>query len=135
MKNLDKTRAGKIVALRILLIALFDLAVIVLFNFVRGEANRELAFHAKVLPVLRIVSLVLLVAALAYWVITLIKRVDTSAHPVTPLMLVAAFAHLLATSLLYDKFRITPFLFYTMTIIVSILFVVYYVYTILLYRK
>ena len=111
MKYLDKSKAGKIVALRILLIVLYDLAVTVLFNFVRGEANREFAFHTNVLPVLRIASLVLFAASLIYLIVTLVKKIDTTAQPVTPLMLAAAFAHLFVTSMLYDKFRITPFLF------------------------
>ena len=136
MNTLSKNKAGRIVFFRILLIILADVIVSVLFESIRGSGNNlELSFYLHVLPVLRIVFGVLFAAALVYFIVTCVKKTDTSAYYVTPAMILALAAYLFVTALLYTQFHITPFLFYTMTIIVSVLFVVYYVYTILLYKK
>ena len=66
---------------------------------------------------------------------TLIRKTDTSAYWVTPAMLTAVALYLTVTVLFFDKFWVYPPLFYVMTVIVSLLFAVYYIYTILLYRK
>jgi hypothetical protein len=55
----------------------------------------------------------------------------------TPAMICAISVYLaiLTNSFFYTRFRQSPYLFYTLTIIASVLFVVYYVYTVLLYKK
>lgn len=135
MSSLSKNEAGRIVLFRILIIILADIIVASLFDFVKGEANRELFFHESLLPTFQIVFGVALGLSLVYLAITLLKRIDTSAHYMTPAMITALALYLFVTAMLYDRFRGVPILFYTMTVIASVLFVVYYIYTILLYKK
>ena len=68
--------------------------------------------------------------------VTLAARIDTSAHWVTPAMLtmVGLFMTLLTWMPTLNMFLRFPPLFYVTMVIVSILFAVYYIYTILLYR-
>ena len=77
----------------------------------------------------------LLLVSLEYLIVTLIRKTDTSAYWITPAMLTAIALYLTVTALFFDKFWVYPPVFYVMTVIVSLLFAVYYVYTILLYRK
>lgn len=135
MMSLDKGKAGRIVLFRILIIILTDIIVATLFDFVKSDAAREYAFHINVHTPLKYVSAVILVLAAVYFVITLVKKIDTSAHYMTPAMAAAVAVYLFLTVIFYEQFRTTPFLFYTMTVIASVLFAVYYIYTILLYKK
>ena len=84
---------------------------------------------------LRILFPALLACAVVYLVVTLARKTDTSAYWVTPAMLTAVALYLAVTVLFFDKFWVFPPVFYVMTVIVSLLFAVYYIYTILLYRK
>jgi hypothetical protein len=61
--------------------------------------------------------------------------VDTSAHIMTPEMVLGLAFFLFTTAMFYDHFRNTPFLFYTIMVIGSVLYAVYYIYTILLYKR
>ena len=133
IETVSRSAAGQIVLVRILAIVIVDVIVAMLFDFVgpRADSARSLAFHMKVLPVLRIVFL----AALVYLVVTLVRKTDTSAYWITPVMLTAVALYLTVTALFFDKFWVYPPVFYVMTVIVSLLFAVYYIYTILLYRK
>lgn len=135
MMSLDKSKAGRIVFFRILIIILADVVVSTLFDFVKAEGNREFSFVMNVLPALRIAFAALLVLSALYWVLASVKKLDTSAHIMPPEMITALSLYLTVTAVFYDRFRISPILFYTMTIIASVLFAVYYIYTILLYRK
>ena len=139
-KNIEavsRSRAGQIVLVRILTIVIVDVVVAMLFDFVgpRADAMRATTFHMNVLPVLRIVFPVLLVCALLFLAVTLAKKKDTSAWWITPVMLAAIALYLTVTAVFFDKFWVYPPIFYVMTVIVSLLFAVYYIYTILLYRK
>ena len=137
IERTDRSRAGQIVLVRILAIVIVDVVVAMLFDFVGPHAawDRASVFHANVLPVLKIVFPALLLIAAAYLAFTLIRRTDTSAWWITPAMLTAVALYLTVIVLFFDKFWVYPPLFYVMTIIVSLLFAVYYIYTILLYRK
>ncbi len=135
MASLSKNEAGRIVLFRILIIILADIIVGSLFDYVKGEANRELFFHQSILPVLQIAFGVVLGLSVVYLILTLVKKIDTSAHYMTPAMITALSLYLFVTVMFYDRFRGVPFLFYTMTVIASVLFAVYYIYTILLYKK
>ena len=135
MASLSKNEAGRIVLSRILIIILADILVGILFDFVRGEANREYFFHETLLPVLQIVFGVVLALSVCWLVVTLVKKIDTSAHCMTPAMICALALYVFVTVMFYDRFRGVPFLFYTMTVIGSVLFAVYYIYTIILYKK
>lgn len=135
MRSLNKGKAGRIVFIRILIIIFVDIVVSSLFDFVGGEAMRELAFHRSVHTPLKYVFGVLLVLSAAFLVYTLAKKIDTSTWYMTPVMIGAVCLYLFVTAMLYENFRTTPFLFYTMTVVVSVLFAVYYIYTILMYKK
>lgn len=135
MKALNKGKAGRIVFVRILIIIFVDLIVSSLFDFVGGEAMRELAFHRHVHTPLKYIFGALLVLSVAFLVYTLVKKIDASTWYMTPVMIAAVCLYLFVTAMLYENFRTTPFLFYTMTVVVSVLFAVYYIYTILMYKK
>ena len=137
IETVSRSRAGQIVLVRILAIVIVDVIVAILFDNVGPGADAVTAtnFHMKVLPVLRIVFPVLLAAAVVYLVMTLVRKTDTSAYWITPAMLTAVALYLTVTALLFDTFWVYPPVFYVMTVIVSLLFAVYYIYTILLYRK
>jgi len=135
MASLSKNEAGRIVLFRILIIILADIIVGSLFDFVKGEATRELFFHQSVLPALQIVFGIVFGLSVVYFILALVKKIDTSAHYMTPAMISALALYLFVTVLFYDRFRGVPILFYTMTVIASVLFAVYYIYTILLYKK
>lgn len=135
MMSLDKAKACRIVFFRALIIILTDIVVSSLFDYIRKEAVRHYTFHTSIQTPLSIVFGVLTAAAAGYLIFTAAKKIDTSAQYITPAMIVAAAFYLLVTNVFFDQFATTPFLFYTMTVIVSVLFAVYYIYTILLYKK
>lgn len=135
MMSLNKGKAARIVFVRVLIIALVDIIVSSLFDFVGGEAMRELEFHRHVNTPLKYVFGVLFVLSIAFLVYTIVKKIDASAWYMTPFMISAASLYLFVTAVFYDRFRTTPFLFYTMTIVASVLFTVYYIYTVLMYKK
>ncbi|MBQ3954997.1 MAG: hypothetical protein II680_03850 [Clostridia bacterium] len=137
IEQASRSKAGQIVLVRILAIVIVDVIVAMLFDFVGPHAawDRASSFHEKVLPVLKIVFPALLLLAAVYLAVTLIRKTDTSAYWFTPAMLTAVALYLTVTVLFFDKFWVYPPLFYVMTVIVSLLFAVYYIYTILLYRK
>lgn len=138
ISKLSKDEAGAIIFWRIVIIAALDLIVASLFHYItHSPAEVETQFYMNVRPILSIVFWALFVAAAVYFIITLVKKIDTSAHIMTPEMILAATLYLAVvnTSVFYNMFRTTPYLFYTMTMIVSVLFAVYYIYTILLYKK
>lgn len=135
MMSLDKSKAGRIVFFRILIIIITDIIVSSMFDFINSEASRQFAFHMDIQTPVTIVFGILTILAAAYMVFTVVKKIDTSAWYITPAMITAVALYLLVTALFFDRFTTSPFLFYTMTVIVSVLFAVYYIYTILLYKK
>jgi len=142
MAKLDKKEAGKIVFFRILIMVLVCAAVGIFFNsLIHSTAvnaagfTAEYTFAVKVLPVLRIVFAALIVLSAAYLVYTIVKKVDTSTHIVTPYMLFAVFMYLGVFAGFYNRFRETPFLFWTLTVVLAVFFAVYYLYTVLMYKK
>lgn len=135
MTSLDKSGAGRIVFFRILIIIITDIIVSSIFDFINTDASRQYAFHMDIQTPVTIVCGILTVLAAAYLIVTKLKKIDTSAQYMTPAMITAVALYLLVTSVFFDSFTTSPFLFYTMTVIVSVLFAVYYIYTILLYKK
>lgn len=138
ISRLKKDDAGKIIFWRILIIVIVDLLVASAFDYlIHSPAEVEYNFYMNIRPVLCIVFWALFALSVAYYVLTIIKKMDTSAHIMTPAMITACTLYLsiMTTGFLYDMFKMTPYLFYTMTIIASVLFAVYYVYTVLLYKK
>lgn len=135
MTSLNKSGACRIVFFRILIIIVADIIVSYLFGFINSDASRQYAFHMDIQTPVTIVFGILTALAVAYLVVTKVKKIDTSAQYMTPVMIAAAALYLLITAVFFDSFTTSPFLFYTMTVIASVLFAVYYIYTILLYKK
>ena len=135
MMSLGKAKVCRIVFFRALIILLVDIVVSSLFEFIKDDGNRHYVFHIDIQLPLTIAFGVLTAAAAVYLALTFVKKIDTSAHYMTPLMIAASALYLFVTAALFDQFAATPFLFYTMTVIVSVLFVVYDIYTNILYKK
>ena len=136
MMSLPKDKASTIVAIRILIILLVDIAVgCALSTLSKLEPSEGLYFQFSVLPIVKYVCAALVLLAAVYAVIMIVKKVDTSAHIMTPLMIFAVALYLAVTAAFLDRFIAAPYLFWTMTIVVSVLFAVYYIYTILMYKK
>ena len=74
MNTLGKMEAGRIVLFRILIIVLADIIVGSLFDFVKADAMRELAFHLNVHPALKVVFGAVLALAAVYFVVMLVKK-------------------------------------------------------------
>ncbi len=138
INRLKKDEAGKIIFWRILIIVIADLFVASAFDYlIHSPAEVEFKFYMNVRPVLCYVFWALFALSVVYFILTIVKKLDTTAHIMTPEMITALTLYLsvMTTGFFYDMFKMTPYLFYTMTIIASVLFVVYYVYTVLLYKK
>ena len=135
MMSLGKDAAVRIVCVRIFIFFLVAVLTATFFDYIKAEAMREFEFHQSTLPIITYASGAALLLSAVYLVITLVKKIDTSAHYVTPTMLVAIFGYLLGFALFYDKFRVAPSFFYTLTAIACVLVIVYYVYIVLLYKK
>jgi len=136
MMSLSKDAAGRIVFVRILIFILVAFITASSFDYVRSQGNNlEFEFYKNTLPIIAYVSAAFLVLSVVYLIVTLVKRIDTSAHYVTPMMLVAISAYVLAFAVFYNKFRVAPSFFYTLSAIACVLVIVYYVYIVLLYKK
>ena len=136
MMTLSRDEAGRIVFVRIILFVLVAFATLTFFdNARRSGDNREFEFVMDTLPIILYVSGACLALSVIYLVFTLIKKIDTSAHYVTPTMLTAFSAYVLMFAAFYGKFRMAPSFFYTLSAIACVLVIVYYVYIVLLYKK
>lgn len=133
-KGYSRSDAGRVVAIRVLILVLFNVVMGSLFDYIIHAGNNlELVFYKNVRPVLLWVSIALFALSVAYVIVAKVKKLDTSRHAVTPEMLTALTLILMASTVLYNTFRLTPFLFFTMMIVISILVAVYYIYTMLFY--
>ena len=138
VRTLKKNQAERLVFIRSVIIIVIALAVCAFFHrMTHSPAEVESVYALQVCPVINWVFIGLFVLSGAYLVISWVTKLDTSAHFVTPAMLMAVTLCLaLITNLyVYQRFKMAPYLFYTLVVIVSILFIVYNIYTILLYRK
>lgn len=129
--KLTKDEAGKVVTLRILIILAADIIIGSLLDFIRTDATREYNFVFNVCPWLTWVFGILCAASAGYFVWSLVKKVDTRKHPMTPAMLFALCLFLFAITLLYKT--LTMVMMMSAMVIASVLFAVYYIYTNLLY--
>jgi len=133
-KGYGRKDVSRVVTIRVLILVLFNIVLGSLFDYITHAGNnQELTFYTEVRPVLMWVSIALFVLSAAYVAIAKVKKLDTARHPVTPEMLAAMTLILMAAVLLYNTFRLTPFLFFTMMIVISLLVAVYYIYTMLFY--
>lgn len=93
------------------------------------------SFYNKVLPVLRYVFAALALAAAAYLIVSIVKNIDTSADVVTPSMVFAIVMSLAVTAAFFGRFIMSTYLFWIAAAVLCVLFAVYYVYTVLMYKK
>ena len=138
INRLSKDEAGKIIFWRIIIILVADLLVASAFEYlIHSPAEVEFNFYMNIRPVLCYVFWALFALSVAYLVLTIVKKIDTSAYIMTPAMIAALTLYLsiMSTGVFYDMIKMTPYLFYTLTVIASVLFLVYYVYTVLMYKK
>ena len=129
--KLSKDEASKVVALRILIILAADIIIGSLLDFLRADATREYNFVFNVCPWLTWVFGVICAASAGYFIWSLVKKVNTSKHPMTPAMTFALCLFLFAIVLLYKY--LTMVMIMSAMVIASVLFAVYYIYTNLLY--
>ena len=129
--RLSKDEAYKVVTYRVLIILLADIIIGSLLDFVRADSTREFTFVFNVCPWLTWVFGALCAVAAGYFVWSLVKKVDTRRYPMTPAMVFALCLFLFAVVLLYRY--LTMVMILSAMIIASVLFVLYYIYTNLLY--
>lgn len=128
---LSREEAGKVVTYRVLIILLADIIMGTLLDFIHFDSHRETTFVFELCPILIWVFGAMTVAALAYLIWSVVKKVDTRRYPMTPFMIFALCLFLFAVTLLYKS--LTPVMIISVMIIASVLFVLYYIYTNLLY--
>ena len=127
--NRKKTRA---VFARMAIMVLLDLIGILALRSLMRDITVELAFFQHWLTPLTIVFAVLAAAAVVYQVIVIMKKIDTSAHVVTPAMLIAVALFCLVACLLYG--RLIPMTIMIASGVGTVLFVVYCLYMHVFYR-
>ncbi len=128
---LSREEAAKVVTLRVLIIVLADIIMGSLLDFVHFNSHRETKFVFEICPILVWVFGALTAAALAYLIWSVVKKVDTRRQPMTPFMIFALCLFLFAVTLLYKS--LTPVMIISVMVIASVLFILYYIYTNLLY--
>jgi len=128
---LTKDEAGKVVTYRILIIVLADLILGSLLDYIRVDSTREYRFVFEVCPWLVWVCGAVWALSAIYLVFSLVKKMDTRRHPITPAMIFALCLFVFAVVLLYKS--ITMMMIISTMVIASVLFVLYYIYTNLLY--
>ena len=133
---LDKDSASRLVTIRILIMIAVEVFIGWSLHFLSSDWERGYAFRmSAAFTVLKILFAVFALAAAAYFVITLVKNIDTSADVVTPFMLFAIAMSFAVTIAFYDRFFFNQYLFWIAAAIVVVFFALYYIYTVLMYKK
>lgn len=136
---LDKNSATFVVATRILIMVIAECLIglgLKCFNdLFKTDPSRAARFALNAVPVLKWIFIALSVLAAVYLVITIVKKIDTSAYFVTPLMIFAVMMSMAATLVLFNRFTSATYLFWIAAGIVCVFFALYYIYTILMYKK
>ena len=122
----------QVVSRRMLIMVLADIIGIVALLAIRQEARAELAFVNYWLVPLTVLFGVLTAAAAAYLIFSIVKKLDTSTHAVTPAMLFCIAAFCLIACLLYK--RVMAMTLIVASITATVLFLVYCLYVHIFYR-
>lgn len=117
---------------RMLIMVAVDIIGICTLLSVRRDAVVELAFVNSWLLPLTIVFGVLTAAAAVYQVLVIVKKIDTSAHSVTPAMLLCIALFCLITCLVYKSALGSTVI--VASVIATVLFLVYCLYMHIFYR-
>ncbi len=134
VNGLTRSQAEIIVTLRVILLVIFDIAVSFWFDYIiNAPGSVELEFYRSIRPVLVWVTVALFALSVIYFVVAKAVKLNTSKHVITPEMIAAMTFICMSAVVLYNNFRLTPILFYTMMVVISILAAIYYIYTMLFY--
>lgn len=128
----QRRRNTQTVVTRMLIMVAVDIIGICTLLSVRRDAVVELAFVNGWLLPLTVIFGVLTAAAVVYQILTIVKKTDTSAHPVTPAMLLCIALFCLITCLVYKSALGATVI--VASVIATILFLVYCLYMHIFYR-
>jgi len=103
LSTAERRKNTQTVVTRMLIMVAVDIIGICTLLSIRKDAVVELAFVNSWLLPLTIVFGVLTAAAAVYQVLALVKKINTSSHPVTPAMLLCIALFCLITCLVYKS--------------------------------
>ncbi len=132
LSTAERRKNTQTVVTRMLIMVAVDIIGICTLLSIRKDAVVELAFVNSWLLPLTIVFGVLTAAAAVYQVLALVKKMNTSAHPVTPAMLLCIALFCLITCLVYKSALGATVI--AASVIATILFLVYCLYMHIFYR-
>ena len=132
LSTAERRKNTQTVVTRMLIMVAVDIIGICTLLSIRKDAMVELAFVNSWLLPLTIVFGVLTAAAAVYQVLALVKKMNTSAHPVTPAMLLCIALFCLITCLVYKSALGATMI--AASVIATILFLVYCLYMHIFYR-
>lgn len=132
LSTAERRKNTQTVVTRMLIMVAVDIIGICTLLSIRKDAMVELAFVNSWLLPLTIVFGVLTAAAAVYQVLALVKKMNTSAHPVTPAMLLCIALFCLITCLVYKSALGATVI--AASVIATILFLVYCLYMHIFYR-
>ena len=132
LSTAERRKNTQTVVTRMLIMVAVDIIGICTLLSIRKDAVVELAFVNSWLLPLTIVFGVLTLAAAVYQVLALVKKINTSAHPVTPAMLLCIALFCLITCLVYKSALGATVI--AASVIATILFLVYCLYMHIFYR-
>ena len=132
LSTAERRKNTQTVVTRMLIMVAVDIIGICTLFSIRKDAMVELAFVNSWLLPLTIVFGVLTAAAAVYQVLALVKKMNTSAHPVTPAMLLCIALFCLITCLVYKSALGATVI--AASVIATILFLVYCLYMHIFYR-
>ena len=130
--NTEAQAKSNAVMARMAIMIIVDLLGILALRAIGKDMALELVFYTQWLRPLTVVFGVLTALAAVYQVIAIVKKIDTSAHCVTPAMLLCIFAFCLVCALLYT--RLLPVTIMIVSAVGTVLFVVYCLYMHVFYR-
>lgn len=122
----------QMVVIRMLAMVILDIVGISILTSIRREAMVELAFVNDWLLPLTVVFGILSAAALAYLIIAIVKKIDTSRHPLTPAMILCVCLFCLIACLVYKW--VLPSAIVIASVVATVLFLVYCLYMHIFYR-
>jgi len=132
LSTAERRKNTQTVVTRMLIMVAVDIIGICTLLSIRKDAVVELAFVNSWLLPLTIVFGVLTAAAAVYQVLALVKKINTSSHPVTPAMLLCIALFCLITCLVYKSALGATVI--AASVIATILFLVYCLYMHIFYR-
>lgn len=128
----DKEKNSSVVTARMAIMVLLDIIAILALSALQRDGRRELQFYEHWLTPLTVVFGVLTLAAVAYQIFVIAKKINTSAHVITPAMIICIALFGLLACLLYT--RLIPMTIIIASVVSTVLFVVYCLYMHIFYR-